>query len=120
MGMISAKIKIMIVVTVVDTRSINSSLLKKSLVNKIVEIDAAAIFTRLFPIKTVDKNSSGLWSIFARSSAFLSFFLALRFSFILLMDMMDVSADEKKALNKIKIKKTRIYIIKFMFYFPNI
>jgi hypothetical protein len=83
-----------------------------------VEIEAAPIFTKLFPIKIVEKNASGFSSIFSNIRAFLFFFLALRCSFILLRDNSAVSAEEKNALKKINKIKIETYNSSMIIHSP--
>jgi hypothetical protein len=97
----------MIVVTNVEANRVICTLETNNRVNKTVESEAAPIFTKLFPIKIVEKNDSGFSNIFSNIRAFLFFFLTLRCSLILLRDNNAVSAEEKNALkktNKIKIE----------------
>jgi hypothetical protein len=97
----------MVVATVEISRP-NFSFAVIKWVNRTVDIDAAAMLTKLLPIKMVEKNSSGVFSIFFNMTAFFSFLLALRLSLILFRDNNDVSADEKKALNPINRIKIKI------------
>jgi hypothetical protein len=115
LGIISAKIKTTMVVAAVETSKINSSFIVNKWVNRTVDIDAAAILTKLLPIKIVEKNSSGVFSIFFNMTAFFSFLLALRLSLILFRDNSDVSADEKKALKRINRIKIKIYSVNIFF-----
>ena len=84
------------VVATVEISRINFSFAVTKWVNRTVDIDAAAILAKLLPIKIVEKNSSGAFSVFFNINAFLSFLLAFRLSLILFRDNSDVSADEKK------------------------
>jgi hypothetical protein len=90
------------VVARVEPNSTSSSLAVMSRVNTIVDMEAAAMLTKLLPIRMVEKNSSGFFNIFFNKIAFLFFLLALRLSLTLFRDSREVSAEEKKALKKIE------------------
>jgi hypothetical protein len=107
-GIISAKTRMIRVVKIVDDISIILSSLMNTFVKKIVEIDAAAIFTTLFPIRIVAKNSSGFFRIDRSSRAFLPPFFALWLRWMELRERREVSAEEKNALNKTSSTKGNI------------
>jgi hypothetical protein len=106
--MTSPKIRMITVVHMVETRTTIFSSIRTNLVKRNVDIDAAAIFARLFPIKMVEKNSSGDSRIRDNKIAFLFFFLTLWASLIFSSESIEVSAEEKKALKMINMKNKEI------------
>ena len=87
---------------IVEIIKVNSSPSFKIFAVRRVAIEAAAIFTRLFPKRIIEKKESGFFNILLIITAFFFFFFALCSKRILFIDKIEVSEEEKKALSTIK------------------
>ena len=123
-GVTSEKIKITMVRRI---DPINTPTSPYSFINNIVVSAEARIFTKLFPMRIIPNNLSGLLNNFSILMATLFFSFAKYFNRYLLIAIMLVSDPEKKAdkISKIKIlarrsQMGRSFNINFCSYlFPN-
>ena len=109
LGVTSEKIKITIVRRI---EPINTPTSPYNFINNIVVSAEARIFTKLFPIRIIPNNLSGLFNNFSILIAALFFSFARYFKRYLLIAIMLVSEPEKKAdkISKRKILAKRSQI----------
>ena len=109
LGVTSEKIKITIVRRI---EPINTPTSPYNFINNIVVSADARIFTKLFPIRIIPNNLSGLFNSFSILIAALFFSFAKYFKRYLLIAIMLVSEPEKKAdkISKRKILAKRSQI----------
>ena len=109
LGVTSEKIKITIVRRI---EPINTPTSPYNFINNIVVSAEARIFTKLFPIRIIPNNLSGLFNNFSILIAALFFSFAKYFKRYLLIAIMLVSEPEKKAdkISKRKILAKRSQI----------
>ena len=110
LGVISPKIRIIIVIPTVATATDELDVPPIILIVTTVAIDEASIFTILFPTKSPVNISLGFFNHFFKSSTFLAFFPSSNFSrCILLNDVSAVSEAEKKPDNIINTTNNKIF-----------
>ena len=109
LGVTSEKIKITMVRRI---EPINTPTSPYNFIKNIVVSAEARIFTKLFPIRIIPNNLSGLFNSFSILIAALFFSFAKYFKRYLLIDIMLVSEPEKKAdkISKRKILAKRSQI----------